>query len=101
MDSAHVLDRERAYLSRAPIHEPFEPVDDSQHIRSSENTADRGRADDTIDSRSRAATDKNTDRRTLFCHRLLPRLCLIEPYLFFISGMVVYSVSSGDKRDSG
>src|SRR6185312_6936186 len=99
MDSAHLLDRERSYLSRTSFHEPFEPIDDPQDVRAAENTVDRGGADHTIDSGSRPATDENPDGLTLYCHQFSFLVIAHRPFDFFtIFGMVVYSISSRGKR---
>src|SRR5574337_635866 len=79
MDPTDLLDREWPDLTITSFHEPFEPIDDPQHVRAAENTADRDRADHTINAGSRPTTDENADHRSLLRHRLLPRPFPIGP----------------------
>ena len=57
MNATDFFDRERAHLTGAPFHQPFESVEDADDITTAEDTADRDGTDDAVDAGSRSAPD--------------------------------------------
>src|SRR5580704_6602248 len=65
MYPAHVADAELHQMRGVALHEPSKTVSDADYPQSAIDRFDGGRSDNTVDSRSRAPADKDSQLRAL------------------------------------
>ena len=57
VNATHLFDQEGPDLAYTAFHEPFESVEDTNHVATAEHTSDRDRTNYTIDARGWSAPD--------------------------------------------
>ena len=57
VNATHLFDREGPDLAYTAFHEPFESVEDADHLTTAEDAADRDRTDHAVDPGRRSAPD--------------------------------------------